>query len=176
MIKLKKLLTEHAWSRSFGESLPTLDSVKQRHQENKKTTIYESTRWILGMEGPNGKVVSTYGHWDGYPKWAGKMLKKHYSNTAKVKDLLKLGKAGISSIEPKIKGSKDHTFNSPEKGVSVFYGRDRGEKTVAVQKFKNRDSIKWNMGEEYAYIWNTKDNKWYYKSRHSNPQKWTELK
>ena len=130
MIKLKKLLTEHAWSRSFGESLPTLDSVKQRHQENKKTTLNEATRWIMGMEGPNGKIVSTYGHWDGYPKYTGKMLKKHYSNTVKVKDLLKLGKAGISSINKKIKGTKDHTFNSPEKDVSVLKRIERTEQLI----------------------------------------------
>ena len=40
----------------------------------------------------------------------------------------------------------------------------------------SRDAVKFNSGEEYAYIYNLKDKKWYYKSRYSNPQDWTELK
>jgi len=29
--------------------------------------IIEGTRWLVGIESPNGQIVSTYGHWDGYP-------------------------------------------------------------------------------------------------------------
>ena len=42
--------------------------------------------------------------------------------------------------------------------------------------FKNRDAVDFNAGEEYAYIYNMKEKKWYYKSRYSNPQDWTLLK
>jgi hypothetical protein len=31
MIKLKKLLKEHAWDRNFGEPLPTLKDVAEKH-------------------------------------------------------------------------------------------------------------------------------------------------
>ena len=173
MIKLKKLMTESVWNRKFGEPLPTLKDTMKAHQ---RKTITEGTRWLVGIEQPNGKILSTYGHYDGYPEWAGKHLKKYYNNPAKAKELLKLGRSGISSIGKKIKGSKNHSFDNPEKDTTIFYGRDRGEKTNYTSNWKDRDSVKFNSGEEYAYIYNLKDKKWYYKSRYSNPQDWTELK
>jgi len=145
-------------------------------REEVKSLINEATRWLVGIEDPNGKIISTYGHWDGYPEHTGKMLKKYYKNPVVVKNLMKLGKSGISSIGAKIKGSKDHSFDNPEKDVTVFYGRDRGEKGNSTSNWKNRDAVKFNSGEEYAYIYNMKEKKWYYKSKHSNPQDWTELK
>ena len=41
MIKLKKLLKEHVWDRKFGESLPTLEDVAEKHQTEEKETISE---------------------------------------------------------------------------------------------------------------------------------------
>ena len=157
MIKLKKLVKEET------------------------SLINEGTRWNVGIEEPNGKIASTYGHWDGYPEWAGKHLKKYYSNTGKVKQLMKLGKQGISSIGPKIKGSKDHSFNNPDDGVTVFFGRDRGEKQSDTNISKNREDLlkgrnRWSGGTEYMYIWSVKEKKWYYVSRYSNPKDWKELK
>ena len=149
MIKLKKLVKENG-------------------------LITEGTRWLVGIESPNGQIVSTYGHWDGYPEWAGKYLKRFYNNPMKVKQLLKLGAYGISSIDKSMKGGKDHSFDKPKKGETVFYGRDRGEKG-SPQKFSNRDKVKWLQGEEFAYIYSLKEKKWYYKSRYKQPQEWTEL-
>ena len=40
MIKLKKLIKEHAWDRKFGEPLPTLEDVVEKHQTEE--TIVES--------------------------------------------------------------------------------------------------------------------------------------
>ncbi len=154
----------------------TKTRIKEIIREEIQTVLTEGTRWSVGIETPGGKIASTYGHWDGYPEHAGKMLKKYYSNTGKVKQLLKLGKQGISSIEKSMKGGKDHSFDNPKKGETVFYGRDRGEKDNFSNTWKNRDVVKFNSGEEYFYIWNVKDKKWYYKSRYSNPQDWTELK
>ena len=141
-----------------------------------KDLIIEGTRWSVGIEAPNGKIASTYGHYDGYPEHAGKMLKKYYSNTGKVKQLLKLGKQGISTIDKSIKGGDDHSFENPKKGETVFYGRDRGSKSRFGAMWASRDKVKFKSGEEFAYIWSVKDKKWYYKSRYSNPQDWTELK
>ena len=36
MIKLKKLIKEHAWDRKFGEALPTLSDVAKKHQKTEK--------------------------------------------------------------------------------------------------------------------------------------------
>ena len=150
--------------------------LKEIIREEVRNVINEGTRWLVGIEEPSGKITSTYGHYDGYPEWAGKHLKKYYRNPAVVKQLLKLGRAGISTIGKKIKGSKDHSFEKPENDVTVFYGRDRGEKGSMTSKWGNRDKVKFDSGEEYAYIYNMKEKKWYYKSRYSNPRDWTELR
>jgi hypothetical protein len=150
--------------------------LRQIIKEEVQNIINEGTRWLVGIEDGNGKILSTYGHYDGYPEWAGKHLKRYYNSPQKAKELLKLGKAGISTIGKKIKGSKDHSFEKPDKDVTVFYGRDRGERDNWTNKWKNRDAVKFKSGEEYGYIYNLKDKKWYYKSRYSNPKDWTELK
>ena len=154
----------------------TKTRIKEIIREEIQTVLTEGTRWLVGIEAPSGKIASTYGHWDGYPKHAGKMLKKYYNNPAKVKQLIKIGKNGISSIDKSMKGGKDHTFENPKKGETVFYGRDRGEKDRYGAMWASRDKVKFNSGEEFAYIWSVKDKKWYYKARYTNPQDWTELK
>jgi len=43
MIKLKKILKESAWDRKFGEPLPTLEDVVEKHQNDKETITEEHT-------------------------------------------------------------------------------------------------------------------------------------
>ena len=102
------------------------EQIKEIIREEIQSVLTEGTRWSVGIEAPSGKIASTYGHYDGYPEYAGKMLKRYYSNTGKVKQLMKLGKQGISTIDKSIKGGDDHSFAKPKKGETVFYGRDRG--------------------------------------------------
>ena len=75
-----------------------------------------------------------------------------------------------------MKGGKDHSFDKPKDGETIFYGRDRGEKGNSTSNWKDRDAVKFNSGEEYFYIWNVKEKKWYYKAEYGNPQDWTKLK
>ena len=79
-------------------------------KEEVQTIINEGTRWGVGIEDSSGRIVSTYGHYDGYPQHTGKLLKRIYNNPSKVKQLLKLGKQGISYLDKSIKGGKDHSF------------------------------------------------------------------
>ena len=41
MIKLKKLIKDHAWDRKFGEPLPTLEDVVEKHQIIEKPELNE---------------------------------------------------------------------------------------------------------------------------------------
>ena len=41
MIKLKKLIKEHSWERKFGEPLPTLKDVAEKHQSEVKQELNE---------------------------------------------------------------------------------------------------------------------------------------
>ena len=171
-MKLKKILMEsNVWERKFGEKLPTLADVQKK--------LNEATRWAVGIEDPSGKVTSVYGHYDGYPEYVGKLLKKHFSNPSLVKQLVKLGKSGISTLGKKI--GKKHDFDMPydekEKlGYTTFYGRDRGEGGNFTQVSKDRTKIKTNSGEEFLYIYSVKDKKWYYRNDDWSSSRWEELK
>ena len=140
-----------------------------------KSVIAEGTRALIGVESSSGKIYSVYNHYDGYPQHTGKMLDKYYSSNSKVADLMKFGRFGISFLDKSMKGGDDHSFKDPKKGQTIFYGRDRGERNDMTYKVSNRDKLKFDMGTEYAYIWSQKEKKWYYKSRYSQPQDWTEL-
>ncbi len=140
-------------------------------REEIKKVIAEGTRAIIGVEAPNGRIVGVYNHYDGYPQHAGKMLKKYYNKPNDVKDLIKLGKNGISFLDKSMKGGKDHSFANPKDGETIFYGRDRGEKGNMTQKYRDRGSIKHDMGADYFYIYNMKDRKWQYQPHGSDEWK-----
>jgi hypothetical protein len=152
-----------------------ISRLREIIKEEVQNIINEGTRWGIGIEQPNGKIQSTYGHYDGYPQHTGKLLKKFYNNPSKVKQLLKLAKQGISFLDKSMKGGKDHSFEKPKKGETIFYGRDRGEGGSMMSNWRNRDAVKFHSGEEYFYIYNMKEKKWYYKAEYGNPRDWTEL-
>ena len=61
--------------------------LRQIIKEEVQNIINEGTRWGVGIEDSSGRIVSTYGHYDGYPSWAGKHLKKYYNSPQKAKEL-----------------------------------------------------------------------------------------
>jgi len=130
--------------------------------------ILESTRSQIGIIDKRGVIHSTYVHSDGYPEGVGQMAKDYFSDTKKMKDLLKLGKNGISYLEPGIEGGEGHHFNTPIDGQTVFYGRDRGETRVDMtQKRKLEDLNDYlqdvaHDGAEYVYLWDEKEKEWKY--------------
>ena len=134
-----------------------------------ESVILESTRSHIGIIDKNGNITSTYVHSDGYPEGVGATAVNHFADTRKVKELLKLGKWGISYLEPGIKGGKDHTFNTPVDGETVFYGRDRGQKKhVSTFNADQRDlqdylsDVSNDAGAEYVYLWDEAAKKWMY--------------
>jgi hypothetical protein len=109
---------------------------------------------MIAIQNPYSKDVrAVYCHWDGYLEHNGSLLHKHYSNSAKVNNLIALG--GLSSLRPEI-GDK-HAFSQFElpkdeveafkeatKDMCTFYGRDRGE---TGQEFKVFPTLK--KAEDY---------------------------
>lgn len=132
-------------------------------KESVQLLITEGTRSQVGKIDKNGNITSVYVHWDGYPD---NMLPKVKKYDAKgVDELIKLGKAGISSLESEI--GKKHDFNNPTKGWTIFYGRDRGETGNMISKgnAKNVRSYLKDVGNEagaeYVYLYDERDGKWY---------------
>ena len=121
-----------------------------------------STNSNIAILNEDNTVTAIYCHWDGMPKHNGKMLTKHYNTIDKINQLLSLG--ALSSLDEKLfpdENSK-HTFDKPQKGVTITYHRDRNDRLV-INKYDNiEDYILNNQygGVEYFYIW--MENAWYY--------------
>jgi hypothetical protein len=83
------------------------------------------TRSAIGvMHGDKAKVV--YCHSDGYIDHNGRILQEHY-NSAKANHLVALGDLSSLDSEVEIPEGTTHSFDDPQKGITIFYGRDRGE-------------------------------------------------
>jgi len=115
-----------------------------------------ATRSTIALEFDKGYVSQVYCHWDGYIEHNGKILLEHYSNPKKLEELLSLG--DLSQLGPNI-GEK-HPFEESTKNCK-FYGRDRGEKDVQAENFKDFEEMLDKAGfQEYNYILRN-DGNWY---------------
>ncbi len=65
-------------------------------------------------------------------------LNEHYKDQHKAHALIALGNISLlcAELEPSDKG---HSFNNPEKGVTIAYGRDRGEKGQQAMRHQSWD-------------------------------------
>ena len=130
-----------------------------------------ATRSTIALEFADGTVQQVYCHWDGYLEHNGKILKEHYSDPFKLRDLIDLG--SISSLQQDI-GEK-HAFSHFDTEMTqdeyyekfgkmtTFYARERGEE-LSVNKFKDLKDYYENLyGEEYDDILSPRAGKpqWY---------------
>lgn len=107
-----------------------------------------ATRSNIGYLLPNGEVRSIYCHWDGYVSHNGKILQEFYSSSERVSELVALG--NLSVLDVRISPTQPgHSFSSPEKGICVYYGRDRGDPGQEPRDLPLEDFRE----EEYAYLW-----------------------
>ena len=130
-----------------------------------------ATRSNIGIVNDNGSVTGIYCHWDGYPEHNGKLLLKHYNTSGIVYKLMDLG--NLSILDEKLYSTDIHTFNEPEDGVCVAYGRDRGETETNSKTFDNISEFEkfaGNSAADYQYLFN--NGKWQY-SNHNGT--WNEL-
>lgn len=116
-----------------------------------------STHSVIGvMHGDKCKAV--YAHWDGYLDGVGKMLQENY-DSVKANHLVSLG--SISSLERSVVPSTEtHSFDTPEAGVTVFYGRDRKEIEQEFQVFHSDQELFNYYEESFYYV--MKDGVWYF--------------
>jgi hypothetical protein len=149
------------------ESAPIITEASQ--------LITEGTRSQIGMILPNGKVRAAYCHYDGYPDHNGDMLKKHYTNPKKVKELMSLAHAGISFLDKSISGGPNHSFADPQKGETIFYGRDRGESHDMITIYRNEEDYLNNADQEYAYLYDPKKKQWSYCDVYAKNKEWIVL-
>lgn len=138
----------------FDEKNESTSSISDMIPES--VVINEGTRSQVGVIGSNGKIISAYVHYDGYPSNMKKGLKHHMKNDKDVLKLIKMGGArGIFDD----KDIEYYKSGQPQKGDSKDvsgYIKDADRKN----------------GAEFVYLYNMKDKKWYYADTYKD----TELK
>ena len=108
--------------------------------------INEGTRSQVGVIGRNGKIVSAYVHYDGYPSNMKPGLKHHMKSDKDVLKLIKMGGArGIFN-------DKDIEYYKSGQPMKGDFKNIEGY-------IKDADS---KNGAEFVYLYNMKDKKWYY--------------
>ena len=112
-----------------------------------------STRSRIGIirtkdaSGEPETVETIYCHWDGYPENNGAILAEHYTDAAKLDELLALG--DVSYLGAEIGEAHDFGTHSGS-DTCLFYGRDAGEEIVASCTHTYGD---WpDSGQEYDYL------------------------
>jgi hypothetical protein len=153
--------------------LDGVDGVKESVNEvNETEDLNESTRWQVGTIDKKGNIESAYVHYDGSPDTVRPILTKHYTDKKKIAELMKLAKvAGVSYLAPEL-GSAKQSFGDPDYNISLFYGRDRGEKGKpwATQRGDVSDIADYirnasnNSSADYVYLYDERDGKWYFAS------------
>lgn len=120
-----------------------------------------STRSNIGMMLPDGNVKVAYCHYDGYPECVGEILLESYNTPERVSELLSFGDMSYLALE--IHPSSDyHSFDNPEKGVTMFYGRDRGESDADAKILSLEEWYKSLSFIDYIYLFSA--GRWFVKN------------
>ena len=128
-----------------------------------------ATRSRIAIEDESGRVRSIYAHWDGYPDHNGRILFEHYQDRAKVQKLIDLGNLSVLAPEVDIPDGVQHSFETPHKGITVFYDRDRAEVNQQADYHANRNHFLRSDVEEYGYLY-TKEGVWLMVNGHKDSQ------
>jgi len=118
-----------------------------------------STPCTIALEYADGTIDQVYCHWCGNTN--GELLLTHYSNPFKLQKLMDLGDLSFlcANVEPSPTGP--HSFDAPQEGVCVFYGRDRGEDGIEAARFTDfLDYVQDGAWQGYDYILRN-DGVWY---------------
>lgn len=103
------------------------------------------------------KYKTVYCHFDGYHSGVGKTLIENYNSFEKAISIVDLG--DLSFLEKSVDCPDGHSYDTPCKGCTVFYGRDRGEEGVsAIVCESYEDALRQNR-QEYNYLFD--NNQWY---------------
>lgn len=131
-----------------------------------------ATRSLIGIQFDN-YIKYIYCHYDGYPDNQLPLLNDYYSNLTDAEALISLG--DISYLAEYVESDDPdslHSFDTPEDGVVVAYGRDRGEpwsqvKPKLVADLESYILAGYNCGAEYLYLFDPSNSEWQYCDLHS---------
>ena len=105
--------------------------------------------------------ASAYCHWDGGLWGVGEVLNEHYNDTDTILDLVALG--DMSSLKETVELTATDERNAfKEQGGQV-------EMKTATEVFIA------SCGEEFLYVWDAKQEKWFVGSYYTSTPNWTDL-
>ena len=119
-----------------------------------------STNAFIGIR-ENNSITYIYNHSDGYVEYLGRMLLEHYNSEEKAKALVELG--DVSVVKEKLSPAEGtvHNFdyNKRQEGVSVFYGRDRGEDWESIKPITIQNTA-FDEHQYYNYLYDVEQGCW----------------
>lgn len=111
---------------------------------------------IAILNGAEG-VRTIYCHSDGYPAHNGHILDTYYACQQKIADLIDLGGLSLlgEHVHPDPKKPHRFDYNQRQPGVTIAYGRDRGEKDTGATCYETLEE--WHAAMwpwiDYAYLY-----------------------
>lgn len=119
-----------------------------------------STNAFIGII-ENNSITYIYNHSDGYLEYLGRMLLEHYNSEEKAKALVELG--DVSVVKEKLAPAEGtvHSFDydKRQEGVSVFYGRDRGEEWEYIKPVTIQNTV-FDEYSYYNYLYDVEEGHW----------------
>ena len=120
------------------------------------------TRSRIGIQLQDNSVLSVYCHYDGYPKFNGRVLRDNYDTVEKVRNLIDGGDMSCTWTNA---GWNNETL--PESGPLHYTARGESLESNAPRYDESIfDFLDKKNNEEYAYIW-TVNNEWKCLDMHS---------
>jgi len=114
-----------------------------------------STNASISVKHADGTFSTVYLHWDG-DSYAFGTLSEHHNTLEKAEALVALG--SISVLAESTECPEGHSFETPVKGVTIAYHRDRGEDWEQTKPTKSEFLFELGYDHQYHYIF--ADGKW----------------
>jgi len=111
-----------------------------------------TTATIIAKKGDSYHAI--YNHWDGYPDGLLKTLQENYQDENKTQKLVALGDVSSVAEEVDIPAGCIHTFEEPQRNITVAYGRDRGESGTSAREYKSLEQVLSEEDTQYHYLLN----------------------
>ena len=105
--------------------------------------------------------ASAYCHWDGGLWYVGELLNEHYNDTDTILDLVSLG--AMSSLKETVEDTANDGGNVYANESSPF--EMKTEENVFIP----------NCGEEFLYVWDTKQEMWFVGTYYTSTPNWRHL-
>jgi hypothetical protein len=103
-----------------------------------------ATRSRIGLELPDGSILSAYHHWDGYPEWLGRILKTHYNSKELAAELIDGGDMSSAWTNA--------GWNNETRAQGPLYYTERGDDCPPRLDKDLCEYLLPDNSEEYAYV------------------------